>query len=612
MSRQTMIDPHPPESLPDAWKGWRERLSQRKRHVPAWAVLETSKVPLAWGVAALEEGQHDWLAQLARAARGKKCTLDLAGEAESWTRDAGDFPAGAETLPWPLFEALAWAYALPALAEVLEGPQWWKLWRELMHIAAETHPSLDMVGAPLAYQLAAGELPLVLAYQFPELAACRALAPAARDAQSLSLEELLDGEGLTKGVHLRFLRPLMASWTRVLALGRARGEAPWTEEAEGQFRWLVRQALRLTLIDGSQVLDESAAAPSLKSVCELFDTALDLGGDAADRRAAETLFKGKERKTLGKKQGKKIGGKPKLIEPSLHSEWSEVSVLRNDWSADGAALALRHDLPSMLLDLRVAGQPILAGEWQAEVRLNGHALAFEGPWEPVCWQTDADGTYVEFLADLAGGVKLGRQIFLARKDGILFLADAVLAADAEGGHGSNGSSNGAAGPHIEYRARLPLAAVEIESAEKTRELTLLAGRERVRVVPMGLGEWRTDRRWGRLETPPSDNGAARVLELSQHTPGKSLYVPMMFDLKRKRTKTFVTWRQLTVAEQRTILHSDVAVGYRVKFDQEQWFAYRALGQPANRTVLGQNLVSEFLLARFGDDGETTPLVEIEG
>ena len=35
------------------------------------------------------------------------------------------------------------------------------------------------------------------------------------------------------------------------------------------------------------------------------------------------------------------------------------------------------------------------------------------------------------------------------------------------------------------------------------------------------------------------------------------------------------------------------------------------GGPGNRTLLGHNLATESLIARFGKDGEVTSIVEIE-
>jgi hypothetical protein len=39
--------------------------------------------------------------------------------------------------------------------------------------------------------------------------------------------------------------------------------------------------------------------------------------------------------------------------------------------------------------------------------------------------------------------------------------------------------------------------------------------------------------------------------------------------------------------------------------------YRALASKGNRTLLGHNLLSETLVARFSNTGEVDPLVEIE-
>ena len=72
-----------------------------------------------------------------------------------------------------------------------------------------------------------------------------------------------------------------------------------------------------------------------------------------------------------------------------------------------------------------------------------------------------------------------------------------------------------------------------------------------------------------------------------------------------------TWRQLTIAENRQTLSPDLAVGYRVQVRNDHWLVYRSLGPRGNRTLLGHNLVSEFLVARFKTDGEIEPLVEIE-
>jgi hypothetical protein len=68
---------------------------------------------------------------------------------------------------------------------------------------------------------------------------------------------------------------------------------------------------------------------------------------------------------------------------------------------------------------------------------------------------------------------------------------------------------------------------------------------------------------------------------------------------------------LTVGESLAAVPPEVAAGYRVAVGRRQWLVYRALAHKGNRTLLGHNLSTEFLVARFSQDGEVAPLIEIE-
>ena len=57
--------------------------------------------------------------------------------------------------------------------------------------------------------------------------------------------------------------------------------------------------------------------------------------------------------------------------------------------------------------------------------------------------------------------------------------------------------------------------------------------------------------------------------------------------------------------------ADVAVGYRVAVGRKQWLVYRSLAEPGNRTLLGHNLISETLVARFHRNGRVEQLIEVE-
>src|SRR5690606_35881697 len=126
-----------------------------------------------------------------------------------------------------------------------------------------------------------------------------------------------------------------------------------------------------------------------------------------------------------------------------------------------------------------------------------------------------------------------------------------------------------------------------------------------RVLPLALPEWRIDPRVGRLF---ADEGR---LVLEQEAAGSCTMLPLFLDLDRARRKQEVTWRQLTVAEERKVQPRDVAVGFRAQVGYEQWLFYRSLMPPASRTVLGQHLICEFFCGRFTIAGETEQLIAVE-
>ncbi len=90
-----------------------------------------------------------------------------------------------------------------------------------------------------------------------------------------------------------------------------------------------------------------------------------------------------------------------------------------------------------------------------------------------------------------------------------------------------------------------------------------------------------------------------------------MFAPLFIDLApRRRGKPF-TWRQLTVGENRAGQGRDVAVSFRVQVGTRQWLVYRSLSANRSRSVLGQNLNSDFMAGRFDRSGEVETIVEIE-
>lgn len=243
------------------------------------------------------------------------------------------------------------------------------------------------------------------------------------------------------------------------------------------------------------------------------------------------------------------------------------------------------------VELQSAGEVLCSGAWECQLRIDGKPAEPTSSWEEACWFTDREVDYLELEMRFRGGVRIERSILLAKRDRFAYLADAILA-----------RTPGA----IEYQGSLPLAAgVSLKQPAQSRELSLINGRARALVLPLALGEWRAEPGCGELES----DGQALVLR--QKAQGRAILAPLWFDFDRRRSARPFTWRQLTVAENLSVVPRDVAVGYRVQVGASQWLAYRSLGPKGNRTLLAHNLSTEMMVGRFSREGEVEQLVEIE-
>lgn len=499
--------------------------------------------------------------------------------------------------------ALDWSRRLPKLADMLPAAVWQELLEHLVQSAVEADASNGdgrlMETDPLAHQLLAGELALSLACLFPKTKACRRLLPRARQALSAGLADLLDGKGFLHARHFDQFRPLLACWTRCRALGNRRKRGCWSAEADKQYRQLVRNALRLTRRDGSLVFSRGEAGSEDIAVLKAAVAMVDI---KKDREIASLTLSGSK-----KSGGQSVCGK--LPRSAIHSEWAAAAVLRPDWSRSAPRLTVLYPGKSCRVELACGSDVLWSGEWGFDVRIDGVPASPACEWFNTCWLSDKDVDYLELEIELGKDVRLQRHFLMARKERFLFMADAVL-----------GSRRTA----IDYCGRLPLGPrMMFQQAAETCEGVLAGQAARAMVIPMALPEWRGD-------TPSGLQLHEAGLELRQNALGSSLFAPMFFDLDRSRSehalariahnngqaahgceKCGLTWRQLTVAESLAVQPDDVAVGYRVAVGGKNWLIYRSLTPPRNRTLLGHNLSSEMLVARFTRKGEVKSLIEIE-
>ena len=567
------------------WAAWTRHLAGRRRPVAVEELLP-GRQPLGWALPEEAESRGT-LALLARLDLCRSKRLPAAWAVDEavgeWLAEA---PGAAADACWSV-EALAWCHGLPTLSGQIGADAWWALLDHLLQAVALAN-RVEPDDHPLSHQCIAGELALTLGYLLPEIRACRKAGRAGRRALSLGLVELTDGEGLLGGKHFDLLRPLIACWTRCGAVGGQLAKGSWNKAAQVQYEWLVRHALRLARHDGSHALSSDSTGDRCD---DLFRAAVALGGDQDDRHIQAVALPGTKRADAARIR-KAALRKAALPKPAYHSAWGAVGVLRSGWSRDDSRLVTVYDGHRCRVEVECRRNILFSGEWELAVRRDGQLLETTSAWEDLCWVSDKDVDYLELEIELSGGVRVQRHMLLAREDQFLFLADAVL-----------GDQPAA----LEYRGCLPLGkGVALEAAEESWEGFLVGRNHKAALaLPLALPEWRIDPRGAAMGQ--SDGG----LELCQSARGASLFAPCFFDLKPRRMKRPFTWRQLTVAENLQIQPSDVAVGYRVMVGTRQWLIYRSLAPAANRTLLGHNLATELLVARFRPDGEVETLVEIE-
>ncbi|NQU20556.1 MAG: hypothetical protein HQ567_04685 [Candidatus Nealsonbacteria bacterium] len=585
----------------DGWAFWQQHLRERSAPADLTSLTPGKSDPLAWALPERFEllPVPPWLQAIERAPEDQRPAREK--ELLQWLAES----AGTADEAGYALEALACCRALPRLAAVLSSEVWWALLDHLLAAAADAdglEPDVHGEGdTALVHQLLAGELRLTLAYLFPEIAACRRLKSSARAALSAGFADLLDGEGLPHGNLLPLLRPLAACWTRCVAIGEQFKGGCCNQTATEQYEWLVRQTLRLLRRDGTLVFD----APGAKRLDgDLLAAALRFGGDGDDHEIAELLLS-------PKKSAKRPTDLSRLPKVAMHSQWASVAVLRRDWSRAAERLAVVYAGQSLRTEFACGKDVLFSGDWPLDVRHNGEPATPVDDWEESCWISDDDVDFLEVQTELSGGIRVQRQMLLAKQDRFLLLADAVL---GDRPSGSGGSST--ATPTLEYRSLLPLLpGVSFRGAEQSREGLLVGRKRRAMVLPLALPEWRASGGDGSSTATPTLAGELtrtdEGLQLQQSSACCRLYAPLLLDLDRRRMTRPLTWRRLTVAESLVVQPDDVAVGYRVSAGRQQWLIYRSLAKPANRTLLGHNLSSEMLVARFERSGEVEPLVEIE-
>ncbi len=584
MATTTRKRPEKRVSGPENWEQWSAHLSRRESPLAPWRLIPSRKGnQLRWGLpeeafsadterllAKLESWMDKaelksakvikWLEPWLAAVEGRKADLGFA------------------------LECLGWTYLLPKLAAVLPAAPWGEVFDCLTDVARRSvdHEFDHESDGALVEQILAGELPLTLAYQFPENPECSSLGVAGRSRLKAGLKEMIDGNGLPHCRYLGVVRPLLACWTRGSYLARATRRLAFSGKMQLRFEWYLRQCLQLTRPDGGLVLSNGT---TYRAEAELFDAALLLVGDPVDMAIADQVLPGRKASRCRSQR------KTFFPDSADHSAWSRLAILRPNWLRGGPQLAVAYGEGTMQTELTCGRETVWSGAWETRVTADGTLLQPRSAWEEVCWHTDDDVDYLELELELSDDWRMQRQFVMAREDQFLFVADALV---------------GPAPAEIEYTSCLPLSQhVRFVPQDETREGTLIGHRRPVgRVLPLAMPEWRTLQFGGDLNA--SQTGLCQI----RQAQAQRLYAPIFIDLDRRRSKRSLTWRRLTVAERLEIVDAETAVAYRVQIGGEQWVFFRSLTATESRTFLGQHLHDDFFAGRFDRDGEVDELISI--
>lgn len=549
----------------EGWEAWTDYLESRRSRPTLDKLVSDGEHALLWGMpgAVRDSETYGLVARL-----GQTRSFVKRDKRRRWADVAADWLDAASIASASTahaYECLAWCYALPRLPNCIGENLWWKLVNHLVSVAREARQWLNDRD-PLTHQLLAGELALSLAYTLPEIRLCHDQALAAWTTIAEGLNDCVDLDGVPSQKIVTSFPALVASWTRARLVANRLGEDVWQDPASRRHELALVSLARLTTVD-----------PELWQACLLFEL------EKPTRKLLRALAsQDADLATVAARQ---------LPSPSMHSEETRFSLLCPTWALKSPRLTVNYSEPVPLLELSAQGEQICSGPWGLTVQYNGEAREVSGPWENVCWYSDEDVDFLEIEAPLGHGLQAQRQVLLAREDGVLLLADAILAQEPG---------------RIEYRGTLPVCTpVGFHGAEETREGHLAGDRARLLVLPLALPEWRCDGRSGTLEM------AGGNMVLRQVHAARAAYAPLLIDLDSRRSNKECTWRQLTVAEARNPQAPDVAIGYRAQIGKSNWLVYRSLAPAGIRSLLGQQVKAEFLFGRIKPNGACKRLLEIE-
>ena len=317
--------------------------------------------------------------------------------------------------------------------------------------------------------------------------------------------------------HFRLLRSLLACWTRCRALAAGLPLGGWGPRPENDTGNSC--GMPCGVLVPTAGLCWIRMTPSLAERILGTGTAGSGAGKRSGRNRPQNCCNCLAQDVTGRRQAPKKA--TDLPAASIYCEDGAIAVMRRNWNRDderiavlfaGRRASLSWSLPARSPhaghgDLRLPNRASSSCPYPIGNRLAGIPTKTSTIWN---WRSSS-----------RPGVKLQRQIVLAREDRFLLLADALMSPQ----HGG-----------LEYRSVLPLPPqIEFRGAEESREGLLIQGRAAAarsvafqaasrplaQVLPLGMPEWRAQPHAGELAA------TAQGLELRQTAASPRLFAPLL-------------------------------------------------------------------------------------
>lgn len=475
---------------------------------------------------------------------------------------------------WAVVEAATWGLS--------------RLVRSRRHVADSSGRDLERLVAAARAAIATlaerdtrpARFAIVLSRLFGDVEVCRDFGATAAAAVIEEIGRLVTAEGAVVLTGSAMVVDRVDRWAGIRATAAALGGPVWGDDVDR--RWVAATAAAMRLLGPGGRRVSGSELVSGRAVL------LDSLGSAAGKRLRRTA-------QLLRRGAAAAGCRAALLGPDLHDPAAATAIIRTGWGRDAVRVLLEYRDVVPHLEIVAGDRSLVEGPWEWGTTVGGRSLDAEGAWTVSGWESDRKAAFLEIAAPLAGGLRIERQVVVLRRQKVVLLADAIVPVDGKAS---------AADAGITHQSAVRLAAaLEAEPATETREVFVYDGGMRLMALPIALNEWRGP---GSGDLTVAD----RKLGLTQ-SGHRRLYAPLWLDCEPRRIGQPLTWRQLTVADTRRNLPSHQAAGFRVQAGPEQWLLYRALDVSRNRTLLGCNVSSGFLLGRVKRSGEVARTVEIE-